>query len=200
MAFGIPPLLNKLANVGNTVTLLVADAKLIASFFSNKAPQWGVYLKGKLAVAPDNVVRMDSKNDWHIANYPMEEGAFQSYNKVKQPREVKLRMNKGGNKDVRQAFLTTVANMAGSLNLYDVVMPEGVISNMAVQHNDFNRTPTAGVGMITMELWFVEIMASIAPAFSNTAQPSGATPAQGGIVQAATPTPAQSLAAGITPL
>jgi len=190
MVFGIPPLLGKVAKAGNVVTLLVADAKRILSLFNSK-PQWGLYAKGKAVIVADSVVSMEAKNDWRIADYPMEEGAFQSYNKVREPREVKIRLNKGGNDAARTKFLQTVNSISKSLDVYDVYMPEGKIPNVTIKHYDYKRTATEGVGLITVDLWMVEVITTVASAFSNTKDPSGSAQINVGTVQAAGGTPGQ---------
>jgi hypothetical protein len=193
MASGIPSLLNKVASVTNTVSLLASDAQLILGLFAG--PSWGIAQNGVFVIVPDSIVSVDFKRDWQIPNYPMENGAFQSYNKVTTPYDVHVRMTKGGTESARAEFLAAIDAMAASLALYDVVMPDAVYQNVNISHYDYRRTSTNGVGLLTVDLSLVQIRVAPAAAFTNTAQASGADAQNGGSVQPQTPTTAQSSAA-----
>jgi len=195
MANGIPALLGQLANVTNTAVLLVADALNVIGLFAG--PQWGIFNQdGTLALEPDSMISLDFKRDWKIPNYPVEEGSFQSYNKVALPSDTRIRLSKGGTVADRQAFLEQVAAVAESLDLFDVVMPEGaLIQNVNFVSYALHRTSTNGVGLISVDLELEEVRETATATFSNTAAPSGADPVSTGSVQPQTPTTAQSAAA-----
>jgi hypothetical protein len=195
MANGIPALLGQVANVTNKVGLLVADAANILGLFAG--PQWGIFNQdGSLAIQPDSMISLDFKKDYKIPNYPVEQGSFQSYNKVTLPRGIKVRMSKGGSNSDRANFIVQVNSAANSLNLYNVVVPEGTLTkNVSVLNYAFSRTSTNGVGLLSVDIEFIEIMTTATATFSNTAAPSGANPVSAGSVQPQTPTAAQSAAA-----
>ena len=188
MANGIPSLLGKIANVTNTASLLIADAGNILGFFAG--PQWGVFNQdGSPALQPDSMVSLDVHKEWRIPNYPVEQGAFETYNKVFLPQIFKIRMTKGGTVGDRAAFLSQLDQMASSLNLYSVITPEGSANNSVnVSNYSYTRTSTNGVGLLTVEIDFTEVMVNATAAFSNTAQPDGQDPTNTGTVQAQTPT------------
>lgn len=196
---GVPPLLNKIGNVGNKVILLVADASRVLGLFSNAAPQWGIYKNKKLALKPDSIVSIEAKTPWLVSDYPMEKGAFQSYNKVKQPREARVRMNKGGAVASRTQFFLTLKAMASSLDVYDIYMPEGALQSMTLVSYEFVRTATSGISLVSFDVHFVEVMQTVTPAFTNTAVPEDGSPAQGGTVQTQEPTPGQRSTLGAPP-
>lgn len=185
MANGIPPLLNQIANVTNTVQLLVADAQIAFNLFSG--PKWGIGQNGFFSIVPDSVLSVAVKRDWQLPNYPQEEGAFQSYNKVTMPFDARVSMSKGGSDADRAAFLATIDSMSESTELYDVVMPELIMQNANIVHYDYRRTSTNGIGLLTVDLWLLEIRVAPSPAFTNTAKPSGADAQQGGMVQPQNP-------------
>jgi stage V sporulation protein SpoVS len=188
MANGIPALLGKVANVTNTASLLVSDVKSVLGMFAG--PKWGVFnLDGSVALQPDSIISLDFKRELLVPNYSMEQGAFQSYNKVATPSDTNVRMTKGGSDSVREAFLIAVSTLVKSLTLVNIAMPEGaVIQSVNAVRFDFRRTATNGVGLITVDVAFQEIRVTATTTFSNTAQPSGADPQNGGSVQAQSPT------------
>jgi hypothetical protein len=198
MANGIPSLLGQVVNVVNTAALLVADAEIILGLFAG--PKWGVFNPdGSIALQPDSMISLDFRRDWKIPNYPVEQGAFQSYNKVGLPSDTRIRLSKGGTDSERHAFLVQVAAAAKSLNLYNIVMPEGaLIQSVNFTSYAISRTSTNGVGLISIDLQLEEVRVTATAAFSNnnTAAPSGADPVNDGQVQAtAVPTPQISVSA-----
>lgn len=188
MAFGVPPLLNSVNNAINTAILLASDALAVINFFSARKVTWGIFLGNTQVVVPDSIISLEYKRDYRIADYPMEQGAFESYNKVKIPYDLHIRMTKGGTVADRSAFLVAISGMADSLSLYSVRTPEGYYPNLNVQHVDYKREALHGVGLITVDVWLVEIRQAAVPSFTNTAAPSGSDPAAVGTVQPA-PTP-----------
>lgn len=196
MANGIPALLGKVANVATVGLLVVADATNILNLFSG--PKWGIFNQdGSLAIQPDSMISLDFKKDYKIPNYPVEQGSFQSYNKVTLPRGTRVRMTKGGTDSDRANFIVQVNHAANSLNLYNVVMPEGTVNqNVSILNYGFSRTSENGAGLLMVDIEFIEVMVTATVAFSNTTAPSGANPVNGGSVQPQTPTTAQSAAAG----
>lgn len=197
MANDIPTLLRKVANVTNVASLVVADAANILNFFLG--PQWGVFNQdGSIALQPDSIVDMDFKREWSIPNYPVEQGSFETYNKIALPSDTNIRMTKGGSEAARQSFLLQVSALAKSLTLVNVAMPEGtLIRNVNIIRFDFRRTSTNGAGLITVDVALREIRVTATAAFSNTAAPSGADPVSNGNVQPQAPTASQSAAASV---
>lgn len=189
---GVPTLLRSgLAQAA--VSLLVADAiGFLSGFF---APRWGIYLNGVRAVPADSVVSFDFKNDSRVADYPIERGGFESYDKVANPFETRLRLASGGSEIERTLMLQAVEIAQASLNLYDIVTPERTYTSANIDRYDYRRTNNSGVGMMIIDVVAVEIRERSAQAFSNTQAPSGASTVSGGTVQTSPVTQAQS---GIT--
>lgn len=146
-----------------------------------------------------STVEFDYSQDWPISNYPQEQGAFQSYDKVTMPFDVKLRLAAGGSNAVRAAFLQTCLAMANSLNLYDVVTPELTFSSCNVTHVDWRRSATNGVTLIQVDMWFQEIPVGASASFEDTQQPGEAAPQGLGNIQPTAPGGAilSSFASGI---
>jgi hypothetical protein len=125
--------------------------------------------------------------EWPISNYPQEAGAFQSYDKVTLPFDVKLRLAAGGSQSNRQAFLQTCLAIANSLALFDVVTPEMVFTSVNCIHIDWDRNATRGATLISVDLGFQQIAVQAAASFSNTQQPGNAGQQSIGNVQPQTP-------------
>lgn len=182
---GVPPVVRNpspdpLALI-NDLTLLAADAEFLFSLFG--PPQWGIYNSdNQLVLAPDSILAVEFRKDWQVSDYPQEQGAFASYNRVEAPFAVKVTMTKGGSDAERHAFLTDIEIVSQTLGLYDVVMPDKTYSSVNLDHYDFRRTALNGVGLLTVDIWLTEIRVTGTAEFSKTAQPSGADPVNGGNV------------------
>lgn len=184
MSFGIPSLLSQFNKPANVFGLLKADVSLLLRALGTQQPQWGIFLNNKPVITPDSVRTFDYKKEYRLADYPMEQGAFQTYNKVTTPYDVRISMTKGGSDLERQVFLGTAGIIAASLDLYDVVTPEVTYVNANIARFDYRRTSTNGVKLVTVDFYLTEIRVTVPAAFSNTAQPSSQAAQNGGIVQA----------------
>ena len=220
---GLPKLLNPALNVTNTVNLLISDAHLFLNAFGGGSPAWGIFapvtsapaiaqkstllgtVRGLLGVppsktagmtqllAPDSIVAFDLKKEWNIARYPMEEGAFQSYNKVKEPYDIRLTMTKGGDTTEHKIFLGILDTLAVSTGLVNVITPDAAYTNGNVYHYDMHRTSTNGVGLLTVNVYVAEIRVDVAPATAPVSVPTAAS-SVATTVQGRIPTPAETTA------
>lgn len=185
---GVPALLGGIT-FGAAQVLLAADA--IAGFLLGP-PQWGLYLDGEPIIIADSVTAFEYKAEWTVSDYPLEQGAFQSYDKVQVPFDVRIRFVAGGSDEDRAALLDSIGAAAASLTLYDAVTPEIVYPSVNITHFDYRRTATNGVGLLAIDVWAVQVRVSASAQFSNTQSPSGASPSSGGTVSPTSLTPAQS--------
>jgi len=177
---GLPALPPSVA-VFNQATLLISDAINLALALSS--PHWGIYLFGIPVVFADNVVTMEYKQDWRLSTYPQEQGAFATYNKVALPYEAKLRFSTGGSLIERQAFLLSIAAIAGDNLIYDIVTPEQVYLHCNVIHYDYKREASSA-GLIAVDIWLEQVVISGPATFSNTTQnPTAAPVTNNGLVQ-----------------
>lgn len=180
---GIPPLLNKIDNVIAGSQLLTADLTLLFGFGNAIPPIWGIYLNNNPVIVPDSVLSLDYKKEYNLADYPMENGAFQTYNKVATPYDVKITMTKGGTIADRETFLQKAEDIVASLDLYDVVTPEHKYLNANIARYDYRRTSTNGVTLLTVDFWLSEIRVTVPSIFTNTTQPSSQATSTTGNVQ-----------------
>lgn len=192
IAPGVPPLLRD-PSAPPIPPVAPVNSNGVGSLGSSATPTWGIFLRnGKEVLKADTVVALDFKQDYAVADFPVEQGGFQSYDKVTLPFGVRVRFSRGGSEKDRQAFLATVATIAASLTLYDVVTPEVTYYDCNIAHYDYRRTAREGVGLLIVDLWLVQIRVTGTAAFSNTKSPAGASPVSGGTVQPVNATPAQA--------
>lgn len=190
---GVPSNLLFSAAAAIQPVLMLADA---ISYFGN-GPQWGLFQGGAAVIAADSVLDFSYQQNWAICDYPLEKGAFLSYNKVQIPYDVRIRFVQGGSEAQRSALLASVAAIAGDLNLYDAVTPEGVYVNLNVKHYDYRRTAENGIGLVIVDLWCEEIrVLDMAGIFTATAASSGMAMLNGGTVQSLASGLATALAPG----
>lgn len=134
-----------------------------------------------------SMIDWEYKQDWPISNYPQEQGAFQSYDKVTLPWDVRLKLAGGGATATRQAFLNTIFAISGGtppgvplalpgsgtpLPLFDIVTPELSYPSCSCTHVDFARTAERGVTLIVVDMWFQQIAVTSTNNFQNTQTPA----------------------------
>lgn len=192
IALGVPPLARSLFFPPTpTPPAMLADAPQVtveAQTNNSTGGQWGIFSsQGAQVVAVDNVVSVEWKGEYRIADYPIEEGGFESYNKVKVPYDARLVLSRGGIDADRTDFLDSLETILASLELYTVTTPEKTYQNANVVHVDYDRSAKKGAGLISADVWVQEVRVAVAPAFSSTQQPSGADPVNSGTVQAEQP-------------
>jgi hypothetical protein len=182
---GVPPLSSFATS---TISLLAADAVTLLGGLL--APQWGIFLSGVPVIVADSVVALDFKQEWTISNYPVEMGAFESYDKVQTPFEARVRFSAGGSAANRQALLNSIAAIAGDLNLYDVVTPEVIYQSVNVGHYDYHREAARGLGLMVVDVWLIQVRVSATQTFTQS--PSSSNPQAVGQVQPQAATPQQT--------
>lgn len=200
---GVPPVLRGPAQAPFvSAGILVADAIQIFNMF--QPPQWGVFdNKGKAVFVADSVASIDHRSQSRLATYPMEEGAFQTYDKVALPHDSRVRfivagtglLNSpffaGGSLPKRALFLNQLKFAAQSLELFTIRTPEIDIKDVNIVNYDYRRTRDGGTTIILVDVWFQEVRATATTQFSNTKEPEGAADQSGGTVQ---PTPVAPVA------
>jgi hypothetical protein len=174
------PILNRNPIVAASQIILLAE-DLISIFVGGLfGPQWGIFLDGEPVVMADSVISFDFKQDWTVPTYSVEQGGFESYDKVQLPFEVRLRMTAGGDQTSRQNFLDSIQAIVGDFNLYDAVTPEEVYTSVNVTHWDYHRSAQQGAGLITVDIQLTEIRVTATTQFGNTQSPvSSGQQAQG---------------------
>lgn len=192
---GIPPVKRfPLAdfNAGaNKAIILLADAVTVLRFF--QGPRWGVFTKtGAEVVVSDSVISVDFRREWRVSDYPVEDGGFETYDKVSEPYDARVRLACDGSTTPRSFFLSQIDAAARSLDLFTVVTPDAVFPSVNIIHYDYRRDRAGGVGIILVDIWLREIRQTVQSTFTSTKTPDGASDQNSGTVQSGTPTTSQS--------
>lgn len=191
---GVPSVLFA-GGVGQVLSFLTSDA--VSIFGGGFQPQpWGIYLGGSPVVLADNVVSFDFRQQFAISDFPVERGAFASYNKVQIPFDGRFRFTTGGSDADKAAFVESIRSIIGDLNFYTIVTPIAIYPSVNLTHWDYGQTATNGVGLLSIDVWTEEVRETGVQAMSNTQSPTAASQVNGGTVQPVFATSAQAAQAG----
>lgn len=182
VAPGVPPVKRDASNPGTAGTpAQTSDNPEIVVSYVNR---WGIFTKdGALALDPDSITSMSFDGEFRVADFPIEEGGFESYDKVRLPFEVRVRMTKGGDIPDRYGFLNALDGLRETTDLFDVVTPERTYINVNITRVSLDRSREQGAGLITVDVAFREIVQNVISTFSNTKSPASADPVSNGAVQ-----------------
>lgn len=178
---GVPTLAN--GTTATTGTALTGDNITVTA---NKAT-WGIYLASdnSLAVSPDAFISVEYDAEYRQSDFPLEDGGFETYNKVATPFETRVIVSKGGDENDRRDFIRAIEALRGDTNLYNVVTPEFTYLKVNFSRVSLARTREKGGGLITYELVLREIRSGPVTENSNTKTPAGAAVTNNGTTQAA---------------
>jgi hypothetical protein len=160
------------------------------------------------AIIPDTVPRFEYRGEARVSDYPMEQGAFASYNKVATPFDIRMVMvcsglnfaqniaqtikgatglNIGQNLMQKPAFLDTLDYMLATTDLFSIVTPDRTYNSVNLEHYDYKRETSSGATMLIVEAWFREVRITGAATYTSggvrSNSPSAASPVGLGTVQ-----------------
>ena len=182
---GVPPLLRNVARIVDTATFgLLGLSDALDLLIGSEKAQWGVFDKSGQPIAlADSVMSFDYRTGSRISDYPLERGAFASYNKVSEPYAVKVRMTCGGSQDQRAVFIGALELASKALDLFTVITPEATYLSANIESFDYRRESTNGAYVIIADLYIREIRETATAAFSAPKSASAADPKAQGQVQ-----------------
>ena len=163
------------------------------------ARPWGLYINNQPAIVAESCVSVELGQDYTLSQYVLENGAFESYDKVWMPYTIRMRLSQGQNDLDRQAFLDSLESLAGDTNIYQAVTPEKVYPSVNVSHYDYRRGARNGVSLIVAELWLTQILQNVTPQYLNVRSPTVAAPVSGGNVQTTAATSQQQSSVSASP-
>lgn len=150
---------------------------------------------GSPAIIPDTVARFDYRGESRVSDYPVEQGAFASYNKVATPFDIRMVMvcsglvipnllqnvrgafGLGQNMMQKSAFLDTLDYMLATTDLFSIVTPDRTYNSVNLVHYDFKRETTNGATLLIVEAWFRQIRVTGQATYTRaSASPSAADP------------------------
>lgn len=153
--------------------------------------------KGNAVITPDSVISIDYRNQQRILMYPVEQGAFSSYNKVATPFDIRLIIAcSGGGTVSREQFTKTLDDMVQSTNIYSIVTPDRVYKSVNLVMVNYQRKAKSGVTLVMAECMFQEIRQTVEGTVT-TSKPDGAVKTSTGQVSPVNPTTQQAAAKGV---
>lgn len=168
------------------------EADTVSGYGTGSPPLWGLFIGARPVVICDTVLAVDYKQDWAIADYPVERGGFESYDKVNTPYAMRMTFVSGGSEAKRQALLDSVAGISDTLTLLNAVTPEATYIGVNIGHYSYRRTAQNGLGLMIVNVGVIEIREEGVTDFKNAKEPGGYAASQAGNVQAQTPSDAVS--------
>jgi len=163
--------------------LLTEDQPSVAQAYGS--PQWGLYdQSGGQILTVDSVADIEYVRDYVISDYPQEQGAFESYNKVQTPYVAKLGFFVS---TTRRQFLNAVEDAARSLQLISVVTPEITYPSGNITHYSYRRAQRSGVTLLRVEVWVEEVRI-----VSGGSDPDASNAGANGSASSNTPTPSSA--------
>ena len=139
---------------------------------------------------------VDYSKETRVSDFPIEGGAFASYNKVETPASPVVTLCFQGSEGERKTFLDAIDAACKSTDLYSVVTPERDYHGYAVERYNYARHNSKGATLLIVEITLKEVrQVSARYTQSNKGQVDkpkgvGATPqVDNGKVQAQTPQP-----------
>ena len=161
---GVPP--RKSTTIATAATLAAPAINLLLDLLK---PKWLILNADghTVALAPDSFLGIDYKAESNVSTYPIEQGAFNSYNKVKSPFNAIIKVSKGSslnmlgnnsNAKSRSDFIATLESMADDRYTYIIKTPEKTYTNVNLVGHDYRRGADSGSGILIVNLHFVQIM------------------------------------------
>ena len=174
---GVPAVLRRAGTLVDAQETLVTAGRDVSSTLA--AQRWGVFsLGGESVLDADNIVSFEHNAEYRIADYPLEGGGFESYDKVATPFVTRLAASKGGTVAEREQFLNVCQALLQSLLTYNVVTPERTYLNVNITRIGMVRNASNGAGMTTVELVLQEVRQAAKASYSKVETPvlAAATP------------------------
>jgi hypothetical protein len=172
MSLPIPGIPQLPPSAATPVAATIASEAITGALWqaSKMPPAWGVFDDdGNQVVFPDSVLEFSHRQEYEISNFPVQDGAFASYNKVIRPFEISLRFSKGGTLDDRAQFLSDIDDLAQSTDLYTVITPERIYDNVNLERYEVTRRGAQGAYFLTeVDLYFIEVI-QVTAQFTTTA-------------------------------
>jgi hypothetical protein len=195
------PAVNRLSQAVDVVTLATSDAAALYRLFGPS--KWGIVDQSNtLIFSADTVLGVDFRREWRISDYPIEQGAFSSYNKVVMPYDVRVTFAigdsptailPGASQARRTAFLKALDAASESLNFYNVITPDCNINNVNIVHYSYDRrVQDGGASMIVVEVWLRWVRTSVTSSYTTSQNPAAQATANAGTVQTTAVPPAST--------
>jgi hypothetical protein len=165
----------------SALPVFLTTAETVASFLGvdllNPNPaDWNILnnATNQVVITPDTVSNFDYKTDTRVSDFPVQRGAFASYNKVQMPAEIRMVLicsginfvqsavnsiipQFGANFMEKDAFLTTLESMRSGTDLYNIITPDAQYKGFTLERFDYARSATQGATMLAVDAVFREV-------------------------------------------
>lgn len=194
---GVPPVLRNALTSVSTIQGLVAGARTVMQFFQGQPtkPLWGIFdADGNSVIDADSFLGFDNSNESNISDFPVQNGGFATYNKVRLPARNGVRISKGGTLTDRANLLRQIDQLYASMDEFIILTPEKSYLSVNLERFTVTRKDKDAAFFLTdVDLYFREIQVTDV-VFTNTPSstanaqaPSAQPPVNQGVVQPSTP-------------
>jgi hypothetical protein len=94
-----------------------------------------------------------------VSDFPVEGGAFATYNKVETPATPTVTLYLAGSESARTSFLNEIDKAVKSTDMYSVVTPEVIYINYTVERYSYSRKHDRGAYLLAVDISLKEVRA-----------------------------------------
>lgn len=143
--------------------------------------------------------------EYQVADYPIEDGAFLAYNKVRRPMSVEAVLIKEGSDLARATWLEAIRQQLAvdPQARYNVITPNGLFNSMTITRLDFQTRQDKGSNLLYLNMQLSEVLQIVSPSMlgANVRVPeSGPLAAVGRVFSSITDTATAALARARAPV
>ncbi len=123
------------------------------------ATDWGIFDATTLLSVFDYDTFMSFKitDTSKVSDFPVEDGAFATYNKVSKAYTVNVQLAISEGSPRRATFLNKLASVRKGLDLMNIVTQDRVYLNATLENYVVSRVTKGGVGQVIADLAFIEV-------------------------------------------
>ncbi len=138
----------------------------VEDFVNNFSSQWGILnsegisftgFGASLIGAVQSMYSLNYNKQMAVADFPVEQGGFASYNKVEMPANPIIVLNFMGNVSDREQFINAIDVATKSTDLYTIITPEITYVNYTIEKYNYSRSAARGKTLISIQLYLKEI-------------------------------------------
>jgi len=146
---------------------------------------------GSINISPDSVMEIEVSPDSEIMSHPIEQGGFESYNRVQQPIPIRLMLACRGKKMTRSEFLKALKSAREGTDLFTIATPDAAYQNMALKGYAYKQTAEHGAVTIWADTqWREARSTNVVVTSPPSAKPQGSTTSNLGYLTPQTPSTA----------
>lgn len=118
----------------------------------------------------DTFVEVKYEDKFKVSDFPVEQGSFATYNKVRHAAVCHVRLAITDDPARRGAFIEALATLAGSTRTMNIVTQDATYLNQTLESYTIVRAPQHGWGKVIADLMFIEVREVFA-AYANAKMP-----------------------------